>query len=202
MDGVVSDTEVAQSEAESELLKKYDINISADEISEKYSGVKDREWIGALIKKFNLTADLDQMIKEKYNKLMEVKIKPMEGAVELINQLKQNFKLALASASQPEFINLVLSELKIKNEFDVIVSAYELEKGKPDPRIFLLTAQRLNLKPEECLVIEDGINGMVAARRAGMKCVGLVKRKDKNKYPADLLITSLKDINLEQIKNL
>lgn len=203
MDGVISDTEVAQSEAEAKLLKKYGINLTTEEIMEKYSGVKDREWIGALIKEFNLSVNLDNLIEEKYQKLMRVEIRPMDGSVELINNFKNNdFKLAVASASPPEFINLVLRELKISGKFEILTSASELEKGKPDPQIFLLAAQRLKLKPEECLVIEDGINGMIAAKRAKMKCIGLVKIKDYQKYPADLLVNSLKEINLENIQKI
>ncbi len=206
MDGVISDTQTLQSKVEESLLKKYGIKMTADEITEKYAGIADKEWFSMLIKDFDLKVDLESIIDEKWGTLLKIaqnNVKEIEGATELINNFKKNqFKLALASASPFEFINLVLSGLKIKDKFDILTSATEVEKGKPDPKIFLLTAQRLNLKPEECLVIEDGINGMVAAKVAKMKCIGLVKTKDQNKYPADLLVSSLKDINLELIRNL
>lgn len=205
MDGVVSDTQTLHANIEEVLLKKYGVEMTTDEITEKYAGIADREWFAMLIKDFALKTDIESITKEKHKNLLKVaknNIKSIPGAIELIKGSKNYFKLALASASEFEFINLVLSELKIEDKFDVLTSASELEKGKPDPQIFLLTAQRLKLKPEECLVIEDGVNGMIAAKAAGMKCIGLVVVRDKSKYPADSLVISLKDINLEQIRDL
>jgi len=206
MDGVISDTQGLQASVEENLLKKYGIEMMADEITDKYAGVADKEWFQMIIKDFNLKIDVETMINQKWAEILKKaknNIKEIVGVVKLIKEFKERgFKLAVASASPFEFINLVLSELKLKDKFDVLTSATEIEKGKPDPQIFLLTAQRLNLKPEECLVIEDGISGMIAARAAGMKCIGLVKIKDYKKYPADLLVTSLKDINLENIQKI
>ena len=206
MDGVVSDTQNLQASVEENLLKKYGIEMTADEITDKYAGVADREWFAMIIKEFNLKVEIEILINQKWEEILTLvknNVKEIQGAIELIKNFKtKGFRLAIASASPFEFIDLVLSELNIKNQFEILTSAVEVKQGKPDPQIFLLAVQRLNLKPEECLVIEDGINGMIAAKAAGMKCIGLVAVKDKNKYPADLLVTSLKDINLESIQNI
>jgi beta-phosphoglucomutase-like phosphatase (HAD superfamily) len=73
--------------------------------------------------------------------------------------------------------------------------------GKPEPDVFLLAAERLGASPKECLVIEDGIHGMVAARKAGMYCVGLVRDDDHdiNVYPADILVKDLREVRLEDL---
>lgn len=205
MDGVISDTQNLQAMVEEKLLQSYGIQMSAEEITEKYAGIADREWFTMLIEDFKLKTDIENIIKEKHQNLLKVaknNIKSIPGAIELIKSSKNCFKLALASASLHEFISLVLKELKLENEFDVVISSTDVEKGKPNPSIFLLAAERLNLKPEECLVIEDGINGMVAAKTAGMKCIGLVKIKDYKKYPADLLVNSLKEINFNDLQNI
>ena len=73
--------------------------------------------------------------------------------------------------------------------------------GKPDPEIFLLAASRINIKPQECLVIEDGISGMEAAKSAKMKCIGLVEKKSKN-YPTKNQVLSLFEITNDYLKNL
>ena len=93
-----------------------------------------------------------------------------------------------------QFINLVLRELKLRRYFDALVSGESLKKGKPNPAIFLATAKKIAVKPNQCLVIEDGLSGMIAAKRGRMKCIGLVKKKNKRKYPADFLVTNLKEI--------
>ena len=87
----------------------------------------------------------------------------------------------------------MLTKLDLKEKFTAIASSYELEKGKPAPDIFLLAARRLNVAPEYCLVVEDGLNGMIAAKAAGMACVGLVRDNTGLDYPADLLVKDLGD---------
>lgn len=92
-----------------------------------------------------------------------------------------------------EFVRLVLYKLGLADKFNQIVSADEVEHGKPAPDIFLLAAKRLNKSAEECIVIEDGISGMEAAKAAGMKCIGLVEDLDK-KYPTNILVTELGEV--------
>lgn len=205
MDGVISDTQGLHAEVEEELLKKYGVTMSADEITEKYAGVSDKEFFERAFKGHRMPPnDITIIIAEKWDEMValaENNIRPIPGAIELISELKrQKFKLGVASASPVKFIDLVLSKLKLKEEFDVITSGDEVERGKPDPDIFLLTAKKLGVRPKECVVIEDGINGMIAAKRAGMKCVGLVK--NEGSYPADLIVNEFKELTIEKIKNL
>ena len=77
-----------------------------------------------------------------------------------------------------------------------------VSKGKPNPESFLLAASKIKVTPEKCLVIEDGVSGMEAAKSANMKCIGLVNDKNKS-YPTENLVVSLSEITqsyLEQIK--
>ena len=83
---------------------------------------------------------------------------------------------------------------------DALVSAQEVNHGKPDPDLFLLAAERLGVEPTECIVIEDGKSGMIAAKKANMFSIGLVK-DIKADYPADRLVTELNDISVEELKN-
>ena len=80
----------------------------------------------------------------------------------------QGYKLALCSSSYEPSINLNLGMSKTREYFDVIVNGSMVERGKPAPDIYLLTAQKLGVKSEECLVFEDSENGILSAHKAGM----------------------------------
>lgn len=207
LDGVISDTEELQSSVEVGILKKHGIEMSSGEITEKYAGVSEKEWMEKVLDDCGVSIDISTVVKEKWDRLMSLpknSILPIAGAPGLINELKsQKFKLGVASASIMKFIEHVLSELQLKDKFDAITSAEEVEFGKPNPAVFLLAAERLRVQPEECVVIEDGINGMKAAKKAGMKCIGLVSKNGASRtYPADLVVNSLKELTVDQIRRL
>lgn len=104
--------------------------------------------------------------------MLEVRYKP--GAEELLKYLKsKGVKMALASGSSHNSINHHLKEVGATEFFDVIVGGVDVENGKPAPDIFLFAAQKLGVKPENCIVIEDSSNGVKAAVAAGMKCIGV-----------------------------
>ena len=203
MDGVISDTNFLQSRVEEELLRKCGINLSYKEITKKYAGMADKEFFEKMFKDFDTKCDVEATIKEKYRNLLQLgkgKIKPIEGAPELISKLKKNgFKLAVASASRKDLIEFILSELKILDKFDTLTSSAEVQKGKPDPETFLLTAEKLKIEPKDCTVIEDGKLGMIAAKKGGMRCIGLVSNM-RGDYPADKLISNLNQLTLEDFE--
>jgi len=206
MDGVISDTQKFHSKAEAEILNKYGINISEQEITRKFSGVKTAEFFNELFIKNGFRdgcININNLLNEKWNRLISLakgNISPIQGVIKLINILYRLkiFKTAIASASPEKFINLVISELSIANMFNAITSGDEVKKGKPAPDIFLLTAEKLSINPKKCLVIEDGISGMIAAKRAGMKCVGLISDNSQN-YPAEVLIKSFSELTIPNI---
>jgi HAD superfamily hydrolase (TIGR01509 family) len=79
--------------------------------------------------------------------------------------------LALASSSYSDVIEIILQKTGLKNCFEVVVDSEMAGSSKPEPDIFLLTAKKLKVEPENCLVIEDSKNGIAAAKAAGMFCV-------------------------------
>jgi len=205
MDGVISDTNFLQSKIEEEILEKCGISLSYKEITEKYAGMSDKEFFTKVCKDFKKRCNVNKLIKEKWKRILAKakmkKIKPIKGSIRLIKKLKKaGFKLGVASASRKDFIKLVLSQLKILNYFDAITSSTEVKKGKPNPEIYLLTAKKLKVAPKDCIVIEDGKLGMLAAKRAGMKCIGLVKNKNE-KYPADKIVSDLTQLTLKDFKD-
>lgn len=208
MDGVISDTQTLQSKVEEEILKEFRIKLSAEEITRKYGGFSDKEFFEKIFSEYGIEVNISKVIQRKWKQVMNLLngyVTPMPGAKELINELKKhNIKLAVASSSPRKFVELVLSSLGIKDKFDVIISSEDVDdKSKPDPSIFLKTAKILNVAPDDCVVIEDSLNGMLAAKRAGMKCIGLIKSNNcensHKKYPADILVTSLETLSAENL---
>lgn len=123
----------------------------------------------------------------------------MPGVYKILEHCKQQgYKIALASSSAMELINVVVDKLNIRNYFDVIWSAQYEEYGKPHPAIFLSVAKKLNVEPNKCLVFEDAINGVIAAKAAKMKCIAIPEHaafNDPRFAIADEKINSLTQVN-------
>lgn len=136
-----------------------------------------------------------------YREMISDKLEPLPGVLELIKTLKDHhFKLAVGSSGPPENVELLLTSLKIKELFDVVITAVDVKIGKPAPDVFLIVAKRLNLKPENCLVIEDAPVGIEAARRAGMNTIALTTTHNKEELvDADLILKDLSFIKLKDI---
>lgn len=204
MDGVLSDTQDLAAEVESAVLQTYGVKIAPEEITRKYAGVLDAEMFQELFTTHKIDSDVSEAAEGKWVAMRERTkdgVPAIPGAIELVELFsKHGLKLAVASASTLDFIEYVLSRLRIRDKFMNIASCEEVRHGKPSPDVFLLAAERLGVPPQECVVIEDGINGMMGAKKAEMKCIGLVRDK-KVEYPADALVASLDEITMEMIEN-
>ena len=121
------------------------------------------------------TIDVDRFNREFRAYIVEnIEVKYKSGAVELLDFLKKNnIKIGLASGSSEESVMHHLKEVDALKYFDVIVPGTSVEKCKPEPDIFLLTAEKMGVSPESCFVFEDSANGIISAYRAGMKCIGV-----------------------------
>jgi sugar-phosphatase len=104
---------------------------------------------------------------------------------------RAGLQLAVASSSPPRLIEASLARLGLRDHFTEIVSAESEPYGKPHPAVFLTTAARLGVAPTECLVFEDSLNGLVAAKAARMICVAVPERVDPRFAFADLVLPSL-----------
>ena len=105
----------------------------------------------------------------------------MPGVHEVLTHCKnKNYKIALASSSAMELIDVVIDKLNIRHYFDVVWSAQYEEYGKPNPAIFLSVAKQLNTEPKHCVVFEDAINGVIAAKAARMYCIAIPEEVSYN----------------------
>lgn len=207
MDGVISKTQQFHSGTESELLEKLGIHITSQEIINRYAGTPDRLTFKYILDEHGVSANIQDLLQKKWQ-IMEEKIKnnlhPIDGVVPLVKNLFDNhFLLAVASTSPHTFIKRVLQEVGVKQYFPVITSGDEVKLGKPNPEIFLLTAQRLKVAPRDCLIIEDATNGVRAAKAAGMKCIAITTTHERERLnEADLIIDSFSELTIDIIRNI
>lgn len=148
---------------------------------------------------------LDDRKETAYREIIARDFPAMPGAGELIDALAgAGFKLAIGSSGPPENVALVLSRLQRERLFAAVVSGADVVRGKPDPAIFLLAAQRMGVPPERCAVIEDAPLGIAAARAAGMAAIGLAStgRQRDQLSAADAVFDSLNEITPEIIERL
>ncbi|MFV0337267.1 MAG: HAD family hydrolase, partial [Chthoniobacterales bacterium] len=126
-----------------------------------------------LNKRFALKMPLEETVRRKedfYLKLIP-EVKPVVPVVELMHRFHGTAPMAVASGGHRELVNATLGALGLLDYFDTTVCADDYEHGKPSPEPFLLAAKRMGVKPEDCLVFEDGRPGVEAAVAAGMEYV-------------------------------
>lgn len=210
MDGVIIDSEPFHLEVNKELFSELGIKFSDREYA-RYIGVSNNDMFRELKRKYNLRHPVKKMSGMQMKGFLSYieknpnKEKPVPGVIPLLKNLKKNrIKIALASSSNMKIIKTVLKMFKITNYFGAIVSGEKLNKSKPAPEIFIKTAKRLNIKPENCVVIEDATHGITAAKAAGMKCVGLKNPNSgsQNLSKADMVVNSIEKLNSNVLKQL
>jgi len=117
---------------------------------------------------------------------------PLPGAASWVRRLHaQGWQQAIASSAPRENVGVMLHALALDGMFEVIVSAEDVTRGKPDPQVFLAAADRLGMSPARCIVVEDAAVGVEAARAARMKCIGVNRTVV---LAADLAVSSLEDL--------
>ncbi len=126
---------------------------------------------------------------------MSQNVKLFPGALELLEASNGKTRIGLASMNNRPVIEQLLDSLQIRSFFEVVVTVEDVSRFKPDPEIFLKCAARLNQKPGDCVVIEDSIFGVQAARAAGMDCVavltGVYSRAELATASPGLIVESL-----------
>jgi sugar-phosphatase len=143
----------------------------------------------------------DRLVREVERKIA-TKVEAKPGAREAVAFFQhKGLRLAVASSSARTLIDAALGRLQIASAFDVIHSATEEERGKPDPAVYLTTAARLSVDPAACVALEDSIHGVLAAKAAGMRCIAVpdassgLPEHDARLRAADLVLGSLEDLD-------
>ncbi len=201
MDGVLIDSEPLHFAVLSDLLARADDTLTRKEY-EQFIGTTSEATFSTLIARHGLAGTVDEYIARYDAMLLRVLQQPRApapGVTALIARLRQLEKrLAVASSSRRAWVDATIQSLGLADVFDVVVTGDDVEHGKPDPAIYLLTAQRLGVAPEQCVAIEDSPNGVESARLASMTVLGV-----RTEYTAHLhldgvvrTVDSLADLDL------
>lgn len=202
MDGVIIDSEPIHFEVDIQTMKDFGCSISKEELN-KYVGTTNEYMFTDIKNKYKLDKSVEEIINYRTEivkrKVIESDLAPIEGIVDLLKDLKdKNILAAIASSSPRDFIEVVVSKFGIKDYFSCILSGEEVENGKPAPDIYLETAKKLGIAPEEGVVIEDSKNGVIAAKEAGMKCIGFknINSGEQDLSKADCIVNSILDVKI------
>ena len=123
---------------------------------------------------------------------------PLPGACMVVNALAaRNVRQAVATSAPRRNVDMVLDHMNLSGCFQALVSGEDVSAGKPEPEVFLKAAQRLRIPPEKCVVIEDAPDGVLAAKRAGMRAVAVTtSHRAEELHQADLVLETLEQIDL------
>ena len=152
-------------------------------------------------------ARLDRRKEALFREIVAARFPAMDGARELIEDLdRAGLRIAVGSSAPPENVALVLERLGVRDLMRAIVTGDDVTRGKPDPQVFRLAAERLRTPPERCVVIEDAVPGVQAARAAGMKVVALVSTgRDAatlREAGPERVVRSLRELTAEALRTL
>jgi len=175
MDGTLADTMPYHQQAWDALLPELGISVDKDEFFRWTAGLTNREIFPRLLARElddDEVATLSERKESFYRELYQPHVAAMPGAVRFMEDARAaGIALAVGTAAPPGNIELVLDTLDLRGLLPVVVGAADVERGKPEPDIFLKAAERLGAAAVDCIVFEDAPAGIEAARRAGMGCV-------------------------------
>lgn len=173
-DGVLVDSEALVADIYSDFFKKYDVDISAHELGERYAGKTDFNLMQDIQARFNVSfpEDAQTQIGLLAKAKMETDLEPIAGVKDLLSQL--TYKKCVCSNSGYKRLMQSLDVTDIIGHFEIehIFSANFVDNPKPAPDLHQFAAAQFSVSPERCLVIEDSVTGVVAAKAAGMEVYG------------------------------
>jgi beta-phosphoglucomutase len=188
------------------------LTITKEMFYQSISGRKNEEALEALFPGRFTTEELARLGEEKeqyYRDQYGPTLAPVPGVIELIAQLwqqgNQQVRLAVATSAIIQNVRLVLERFQISYAFPTIVTATEVTKAKPDPTVYLLAAERCGIPPERCVVLEDAVAGVQAAKRAKMRCLAVSTSHSADELSAagaDVVYPDFTTVTVQTLRNL
>lgn len=210
VDGVVADTEVLNARASVMVFRDlYGIEVQPDDFR-PLVGTGDERYMEGVAEKYGVRIDTPAAVearKANFFRLLEDEPLPaMPGVLELVRQGREapDVRLAIATSGNKDKQFPVILGAGLKLEwFDVVVTGDHVTRKKPDPQIYLVTAEKLGVEPARCVVFEDAPAGVRAAKQAGMSCVAVTSSVgEEDLGEADAIVDSLDGIALPELRAL
>jgi beta-phosphoglucomutase len=201
MDGVLIDSEPLHARAKREALLEAGV-IVPESLFASYIGRSDKAMIYELAAEHGLNEQRSVEIlvrKHRIYESLEHTLRPVPGAIEFVHWAKSRYRLALATSATNRNREAALKSLQIESMFEVAVDSASFSQPKPSPEVFQIALERLDLAPTACLVIEDAVNGIVAARAAGCFSAGLTtsfSEASLREAGADIVVGSFSELKM------
>jgi HAD superfamily hydrolase (TIGR01509 family) len=185
MDGVLSDSEPFICRAAIMMFSELGIRAEAEDFK-PFVGTGENRYIGGVAEKYGLKVDIEKVkarTYEIYTEIIRGSLKPLPGAIDFVrNCTARGLKIAVATSSDEIKMTANLEEIGLPPSiFHATVNGLEVENKKPAPDIYIRAAGKLKLEPSECLVVEDAVSGIRAAKSAGCRCLALTTSFDESK---------------------
>ncbi len=183
LDGLLIDSEKVYHRVSYEIAAELGVNLH-DGILAKQMGRSPLESMEIFINELGIKSHSakelvdwrDRMMLEAYAERIDL----MPGAQEILRLAKRKFKIAIATGSTRNLVDVVVAKMGIEDSLDLILPSDEISKGKPDPEIYQTAARLLDLQPHECVVLEDSSNGCMAGHRAGCCVIAIPNKYTEN----------------------
>ena len=177
MDGVLLDSEEYICRAGVMMFKEKGYEVKPDDFLE-FTGMGENRYLGGVAEKNRIPFELEKdkaRTYEIYAEIVAGRLEPFPGVVEFIEKCRsRGLKMAVASSADPTKVEINLEEIGIPSStFETVVTGLDIEHRKPAPDIFLKAAEKLDVDPAECLVVEDAISGVAAGKAAGARVLAL-----------------------------
>ena len=188
MDGVLCDSEEFIAAAAIRMFwERYQTEVTVEDF-EPFVGAGEDRYLGGVAEKYGISLNLESDKAETYRlygECVKGKLQALPGVKDFIERAKAaGIRTAVATSADDVKMKTNLYEIGLDaKHFDALVNGLEVEHKKPAPDIFLEAAQRLGIDPAECIVFEDAVNGVQAAKAAGARCVGIT-----SSFAADVLL--------------
>ncbi len=207
MDGVIIDSHPAHRTAWRKFLHELGQDVSESDLDFILDGRKRadilRYFLGDLT-----AAELEKhgRQKDEFFKTVALDVNPISGVLEFVLQLEtKGIAIAVATSATESRAHSTLVQLGLADRLQAVVTGSDVNDGKPDPAIYKLTCQRLNVNSEDALAVEDAVSGIQAARTAGLRCIGVANESAANKLVqagAEFVIPNFLNISVDQLEAL
>ncbi len=193
MDGVLVDSEEFICRAACRMFAEKGLTVQHEDFND-FIGTGENRFIGGVAEKYNFPLEINEAKKRTYDIYLEIivgNLQPLDGVHEFVAMCRdKGLKLAIASSADRRKVDGNLKEIGLpQNAFDAVVCGEDVEKKKPAPDIFLLAAKKIGLAASDCLVIEDAVTGVAAAKAAGAKCLALTSSFTPSQLAAADIVT-------------
>ncbi|HIB55164.1 MAG TPA: HAD family phosphatase [Nitrospirales bacterium] len=213
-DGVIADSEPLHYAAFRHVLAEELIPLTESQYYTDYIGMDDKGCFSAVLTRHSripspdVIADLIRRKSTYFNQHVTANLRLFEGVIDFIPMVAKRWPLAIVSGALRDEIELILGGAKLRDAFHAIISAEDVNEGKPSPEGFLKGLDALNrlegqptVKPADCLVIEDTIPGVEGARAAGMRCLAVTNTSPREELThADAVTDSLANYDIDALE--